>query len=93
MHNEKTPYIETIIFEARRKCASSPKKAPNASPLDLLSEDDYAWMDSFLDSNYGVLRDFIDENYVALLIALRDYEPVDLRAKITEHLVCNIKSA
>lgn len=93
MHNEKMPYIDNIILEARVRCARSPKKAPKAAPLDLLSEDDYAWMDAFLDSNYGVLREFIDENYVALLLALKDYEPVDLRAKITAHLVHNIKNA
>lgn len=66
---------------------------PDAAPLDLLSKHAYQRMDAYLEKHYGPLREFIDENYVALLIALSQYEDVDMEARISAHIVHNIKNA
>lgn len=63
---------------------------PDASPMDLLSPSDYQKMDRYLDVHFGPFREYIDENYVALLIALSEYEKVDIGAKIKAHLVHNL---
>ena len=63
---------------------------PDASPMDLLSPSDYKKMDQYLDKHFGPFRECIDENYVALLMALSEYEEVDMGAKIKAHLLHNL---
>lgn len=63
---------------------------PDASPMDLLSPSDYKKMDRYLDVHFGPFREAIDENYVALLLALSEYEKVDIGAKIKAHLIHNL---
>lgn len=63
---------------------------PDASPMDLLSPSDYKKMDHYLDKHFGPFRECIDENYVALLMALSEFEEVDMGAKIKAHLLHNL---
>lgn len=63
---------------------------PNASPMDLLSPSDYKQMDAYLEKYFGPFRPYIDENYVALLIALSEYEDIDMGEKIKAHLIHNL---
>lgn len=63
---------------------------PDASPMDLLSKNDYEQMDKYLNENYGPLRMYIDDNYVALLMALSEYEDIDMGEKIKAHLIHNL---
>lgn len=66
---------------------------PDAAPVDLLSPSDYEKMDRYLDVHFGPFREYIDENYVALLLALSEYEEVDIGAKIKAHLIHNVTNS
>lgn len=91
--------IDTMLSEMHAKAAIAALvdeivgDMPDASPMDLLSKNDYQRMDRYLEKNYGPLRQLIDENYVALLICLQEYEKVDFDARIKAHIVHNITSA
>lgn len=79
--------------EAKKAAEKQKEKLPEASPLDLLSAEEYERMDAWLDKRYGPLRDYIDENYVALLLNLMEYEDINLEKKIFEHISNNISRA
>lgn len=78
-----------IMADMLEKMQEEARDLPEASPLDLLSRADCARMDEYLSTTFAPFRKYIDPNYVALLIALSEYEEVDITAKIREHILHN----
>lgn len=62
---------------------------PSACPLDLLTDIERKELQEIIDG-YETLAEVIDPHYVALLIALSQYEDVDIYAKVNEHIIENL---
>ena len=76
-----------VLDEVEEELNEAPEDKPSA--MDLLSKSERTQMAACL-SAYGCLREYIDDEYVALLIALSQYERIDIDAKVKEHIAKNI---
>lgn len=90
--NERPPIeelFETVFKYSAIDMQTKMEQMPDACPLDLLTDDEAEQLQEIIDS-YGALSDIIDPHYVALLIALSQYERIDIDAKIKEHIAKRI---
>lgn len=78
-------FISTVIDAAKLASIALERDLPNAAPVDLLTKAQYAELTEIINS-YGIYKCYIDENYVALLIAMSQYEKIDIKSKIHEHI-------